>query len=80
VTPSSTAPEDDNLFNTKYRPKSMGKLSIGFGAKKPQADGPKAGDEQIRSATHLAPAEVNPVPRVRFDPAAEIREVRIRIK
>jgi hypothetical protein len=75
VTPSSPAPEDDNLFNTRYRPKSMGKLSIGLGATKP-----KGGDRAIRSATHLTPADLKSVPRVPFDPAAEVREIRIRIK
>jgi hypothetical protein len=75
VTPSSTVPEDDNLFNTRYRPKSMGKLSIGLGATKP-----RAGEQPIRSATHLTPADLKSVPRVPFDPAGEVRELRIRIK
>jgi hypothetical protein len=75
VTPSSKAPEDENLFNTRYRPKSMGKLSVGLGGTKPRAEG-----SEIRSATHLTPADQKSVPRVPFDPAGEARELRIRIK
>jgi hypothetical protein len=74
-TPSSIAPEDENLFNTRYRPKSLGKLSIGLGSTKPRdAEG------AIRSANHLTPSGRPSVPRVPFDPAGEVRELRIRIK
>jgi len=79
VAPPSNAPEDENLFNTRYRPKSMGKLSIVLGRTTSQNE---SGD--VQPATHVRPADrkssPQSVPRVPFDPAAEVHEIRIRIK
>lgn len=73
--PSSRSPDDDNIFNSRYRPKSMRMLSMGRGATKPPAK-----DEGIVPASLVKPAAPKSVPPVPFDPVAETRELRIRIK
>jgi hypothetical protein len=53
----------------------MEMLSIGLGRVKPRADG-----RAVRSATHVTPADLEPLPKVPFEPAAQVSDIQVQIK